>query len=102
NTQGTAPGSMYWDSKTLIASMPGVPYEMKTMMELTVLPFIKKHFTLPSIIHSHIYTAGVGETVLSDALVNFERNLPENFSLAYLPSVGKVRLRLSGHGENAT
>lgn len=100
NTQGTAPGSIYWEQNKLIASMPGVPYEMKAMMELTVIPFIKKHFKLPYIIHSHIYTAGVGETTLSDALVEFEKNLPEHFSLAYLPSVGKVRLRLSGHGEN--
>lgn len=98
NTQGTAPGSLYFGNNCMIASMPGVPYEMKKMMELTVIPLIKERFTLSAIIHSHIYTAGVGETVLADALVEFEKNLPDNFSLAYLPGVGKVRLRISGHG----
>ncbi len=100
NTQGTAPGSMYFDNGTMIVSMPGVPYEMKKMMELAVIPAIKEKYTLPAIINSHIYTAGVGETILADALVDFEKNLPPNFSLAYLPSVGKVRLRISGHGKD--
>ncbi|MCO5233435.1 MAG: CinA family nicotinamide mononucleotide deamidase-related protein [Chitinophagales bacterium] len=99
NTTGTAPGSMYFSKNTLIASMPGVPYEMKAMMRLTIIPTIKNHFTLPFIHHSYIYTAGVGETILSDALVDFEKHLPSHFSLAYLPSVGKVRLRITGKGE---
>lgn len=99
NSQGTAPGSMYFENGKMIVSMPGVPYEMKSMMELTVIPTILQKFELPFIIHTHIYTAGVGETLLADALVDFEKNLPSNFSLAYLPSVGKVRLRISGHGE---
>lgn len=100
NTQGTAPGSIYYKDDCMIASMPGVPYEMKDMMRLTVIPSIKERFRLPYIINSHVYTAGVGETILADALVDFEKNIPKNFSLAYLPRVGKVRLRISGHGED--
>lgn len=100
NTQGTAPGSLYLSENTLMASMPGVPYEMKKMMELTVIPAIKEKFSLPFIVNKYIYTAGVGETILSDALVQFEEKLPENFSLAYLPSVGKVRLRLTTRGND--
>lgn len=100
NTQGTAPGSIYYKDDCMIVSMPGVPYEMKDMMKLTVLPLIKERYRLPYIMNSHIYTAGVGETILADALVDFEKNIPKNFSLAYLPNVGKVRLRISGHGEN--
>lgn len=100
NTQGTAPGSLYLSENTLMASMPGVPYEMKKMMELSVIPAIKEKFSLPFIINKYLYTAGVGETILSDELVEFEKNLPENFSLAYLPSVGKVRLRLTGRGND--
>ena len=100
NTQGTAPGSLYLSENTLMASMPGVPYEMKKMMELTVIPAIKEKFSLPFIVNKYIYTAGVGETILSDALVEFEKKLPENFSLAYLPSVGKVRLRLTSRGND--
>jgi nicotinamide-nucleotide amidase len=100
NTQGTAPGSLYLSENNLMASMPGVPYEMKKMMELSVIPAIKEKFSLPFIINKYLYTAGVGETILSDELVEFEKNLPENFSLAYLPSVGKVRLRLTGRGND--
>ncbi len=100
NTQGTAPGSLFISDNYLMASMPGVPYEMKKMMELSVIPAIKEKFSLPYIVNKYLYTAGVGETILSDALKQFEENLPKNFSLAYLPSVGKVRLRLTTRGNN--
>ncbi|MCO5230240.1 MAG: competence/damage-inducible protein A [Chitinophagales bacterium] len=101
NSMGTAPGSIYLSEKNIIVSMPGVPYEMKAMMQKTVIPTIKEKFELPSIQHSYIYTAGVGETILSDALKEFEKELPAHFSLAYLPSVGKVRLRITGQGKDA-
>ncbi|MCO5248060.1 MAG: CinA family nicotinamide mononucleotide deamidase-related protein [Chitinophagales bacterium] len=100
NPKGTAPGSIYFEHDRMIVSMPGVPYEMKAMMQETVLPLIQKKYKMSAIVLSHIYTAGVGETVLSEALQDFEKNLPQNFSLAYLPSVGRVRLRISGKGDN--
>ena len=99
NYRGTAPGSIYYHEKSMIVSMPGVPYEMKDMMTETVIPLIRQKFNLSIIINTHLYTAGVGETILSDALVNFEKNLPPDFSLAYLPSIGKVRLRITGRGQ---
>jgi len=98
NTEGTAPGTLYYENGKMVASMPGVPYEMKKMMEVYVLPFIREHYPLPFIINRNLLTAGVGETVLAEALTHFEQNLPEHFKLAYLPNVGKVRLRISGSG----
>lgn len=101
NTTGTAPGTIFRKGNKMVASMPGVPYEMKAMMELTVLPYIKKEFQLPLIIHRNIMTAGAGETQLAGRLVDFEKELPQGFKLAYLPSVGKVKLRISASGANA-
>lgn len=100
NTQGTAPGTIFYKNGKMVASMPGVPYEMKAMMERDVLPFIRSHFHLPFIINRSIMTAGVGETQLAELLQDIEKNLPENFKLAYLPNVGKVRLRISGFGND--
>ena len=99
NSQGTAPGTIFMKEGRMVASMPGVPYEMKAMMERDVLPFIRTHFKLPYIINRHILTAGVGETQLAAALVEFEQSLPAHFKLAYLPNVGKVKLRISGSGD---
>lgn len=100
NSQGTAPGTIFYKNGKMTASMPGVPYEMKAMMAETVLPFIQENFQLPFIVHSHILTAGVGETQIAGHLVDFEKALPEHLKLAYLPSLGKVRLRLTGKGDD--
>ena len=100
NSQGTAPGTIFLKNGKMTASMPGVPYEMKAMMTETVLPFIQRNFTLPFIVHSHILTAGVGETQIAGHLVDFEKALPEQIKLAYLPSLGKVRLRLTAKGDD--
>jgi nicotinamide-nucleotide amidase len=102
NTQGTAPGTIFYQNGKMVVSMPGVPYEMKAMMELDVLPFIKRHFKLPFILNRHILTAGVGETQLASKLTDFERELPEGFKLAYLPNIGKVKLRISGTNADET
>lgn len=98
NPQGTAPGTIFIENGKMVASMPGVPYEMKAMMRETVLPFIQKNYNLPIILHSHIHTAGVGETQISQLLVGFEKELPKYMKLAYLPSLGKVKLRLTAKG----
>jgi nicotinamide-nucleotide amidase len=98
NSQGTAPGTIFTKNDKMLASMPGVPYEMKAMMKETVIPYILKNFKLPIILHSHILTAGVGETQISEQLVEIENKLPENMKLAYLPSLGKVKLRLTAKG----
>jgi nicotinamide-nucleotide amidase len=98
NTTGTAPGMIFFENDRMLASMPGVPYEMEAMMNLDVLPFIRSRFKTEVIIHKHILTAGVGETVLAEKVKGLARKLPTNISLAYLPSLGKVKLRLTATG----
>jgi nicotinamide-nucleotide amidase len=80
--------------------MPGVPYEMKAIMENDVLPKLKNRFTLPAIFHKTLLTNGIGESFLAEKIESWEDNLASlNLKLAYLPSPGMVRLRLSGSGK---
>jgi nicotinamide-nucleotide amidase len=87
------------DGKILV-SMPGVPHEMKGMMTDDVIPFLRKKFEMPFIAHRTALTAGVGESFLADHIQAFETGLPANIKLAYLPSYGMVRLRLTGIGSD--
>ncbi len=98
NKNGTAPGMLFEQHGRVFVSMPGVPYEMKSMMTDDVLPFLKKKFTTPKIIHKTIITQGIGESFLSDMISDWENNLPANMKLAYLPSSSMVRLRLTATG----
>jgi nicotinamide-nucleotide amidase len=100
NKNGTAAGMIFKKDGKTIVSMPGVPYEMKGMITDFVIPYLKENYTLPFIVHCNILTAGVGETQLADRLINFEKNKDERIKLAYLPNIGKVRLRLTVKGEN--
>ena len=100
NSLGTAPGMIFSKDEKVIISMPGVPYEMKAMIINTVIPYLQENFQLPTIFHKSILTAGVGETVLAENLKEFEKNKDAQIKLAYLPNVGKVRLRLTIKGEN--
>jgi nicotinamide-nucleotide amidase len=84
----------------IYVSMPGVPHEMKGMMTDAVIPYLLEKFTLPSIAHRTILTAGIGESTLADHIEAFESALPANIRLAYLPSYGMVRLRLTGIGND--
>lgn len=96
NTRGTAPGMWFEYNDKIIVSMPGVPYEMKEMMEQAILPSIKEKFELPYIAHKTILTQGIGESMLADLIGTWEDNLNKyNIKLAYLPAPGMVRLRLS-------
>lgn len=99
NPQGTAPGMCFERAGKLVISMPGVPYEMKVIMKNSVLPLLNDFFVTPVIIHKTIMTTGGAESKLATLLEGWERLLPVNFSLAYLPSPGMVRLRISGTGE---
>ncbi|CAG0903916.1 unnamed protein product, partial [Cyprideis torosa] len=95
NEMGTAPGLWTeWRGK-LIINMAGVPYEMKHLMETQVIPRIKEKYTLPYILHRNLLTMGIPESELSLRLEDFEAQLPNSISLAYLPSGGRVKLRLS-------
>jgi len=98
NRMGTAPGMWFYENNTVFVSMPGVPYEMKGLMQYEVIPKIQKQFKLPFIMHKTIMTYGQGESVIAERIEDFENNLPSYIKLAYLPSFGRVRLRLSAKG----
>jgi nicotinamide-nucleotide amidase len=98
NKRGTAPGMWFEKDGKIFVSMPGVPYEMKGMMEDEVISSLKKRFTLPHIAYRTLLTAGIGESYLSEMIKDFETALPVNIKLAYLPNYGMVRLRLSTSG----
>ena len=100
NSFGTAPGMWFYENKTVFVSLPGVPYEMKGLITSEVLPRIQQQFKLPFIIHKTIMTYGQGESTIAERIEDFENNLPPLVKLAYLPSFGSVRLRLSGKGED--
>ena len=100
NDFGTAPGMWFYENETLFVSLPGVPYEMKGLITHQVLPRIQQQFKLPFIIHRTIMTYGQGESTIAERIEDIENNLPHYIKLAYLPSFGRVRLRLSGKGEN--
>jgi nicotinamide-nucleotide amidase len=95
NRRGSAPGMIFYKDNKIYVSMPGVPYEMQGIIEESVIPLIKEKFELPAIIHRTILTAGIGESALAEIIQDFEKSLPKEIKLAYLPSYGMVRLRLS-------
>ncbi len=105
NKNGTAPGMWFEKTssdnrKVVFVSMPGVPFEMKPMLENSVIPMLKNIFPSRSIVHRTILTQGIGESFLSDILESWELKLPGFITLAYLPQPGLVRLRLSGTGDD--
>ncbi len=102
NKTGIAPGMWFDVNGKIFISMPGVPYEMKAMMQNQVIPKIKERFKLPVIIHKTVLTQGIGESYLSEMIADWEDSLSsDNIKLAYLPSPGMVRLRLSTKGDDA-
>jgi len=100
NKLGTAPGMWFDERGAVWMSMPGVPHEMKHLMESFVLPKIKESYQLPVIYHKLIQTIGIGESWLADLIQDWESDLPRHIKLAYLPSLGQVRLRLTAFGDN--
>ena len=100
NTRGTAPGMWFEKDGVIYISLPGVPHEMKGLIELSVIPKLKSSFDLPAIVHKTLITAGKGESEIAELITDFESNLPQYIKLAYLPSYGMVRLRLTGKSNN--
>ncbi len=100
NPVGTAPGMWFNKGNKVFMSMPGVPHEMKKMMTEQVLPRIAKKYELPVIYHKIIRTIGVGESFLAEKISGWEKKLPDHLRLAYLPSLGEVKLRLTGFGNS--
>lgn len=97
NRNGTAPGMLFQEKGKILLSMPGVPFEMKSIFMDEFLPWIKNNFELPNIIHRTFLTTGVAESIMAERLSDFEKQLPENMSLAYLPSPGILKLRLNSY-----
>jgi nicotinamide-nucleotide amidase len=95
NNHGTAPGMWFEKEGTILISLPGVPYEMKGLMEDHVIPELEKRNNVPKVVHRTIMTQGVPESYLAAMLRDWEDELPECVKLAYLPRPGIVRLRLT-------
>ena len=98
NRVGTAPGMWLKKENTVFVSLPGVPYEMKYLIENEVVPKVVREYKRPFIIHKTVLTYGQGESLVAERIEVWESNLPEFIKLAYLPSPGRVRLRLSARG----
>ncbi len=100
NEFGTAPGMWIPRNGKVVISLPGVPYEMRNLISYQVIPKVIQEFRRPFIIHKTIITYGMGESGIAEILESIEEGLPEEVKLAYLPSLGSVRLRLTGKGPN--
>ena len=100
NKIGTAPGMWFERNGKVFVSMPGVPHEMKLMMKDTIIPRLQKTFKTLTIHHKLIKTIGIGESWLSEKIKSWEDNLPSHIKLAYLPSLGQVKLRLTATGND--
>jgi nicotinamide-nucleotide amidase len=100
NDWGTAPGMWFEHEGRVYVSLPGVPFEMKHLMSNRILPKLREHFKTPIIKHKMIRTVGIGESFLAERIEAWEDALPEPIKLAYLPSFGGVKLRLTTTGDN--
>lgn len=102
NAMGTAPGMLMEHQNTVFISLPGVPYEMRYLIDNEVIPYLVNAFERPYIVHKTLMTYGRGESLIAEQIEDWENNLPNFIKLAYLPSPGKVRLRLTARGTNET
>lgn len=100
NKMGTAPGMWMKKENTVFVSLPGVPYEMKYLVDHEMVPKLVKEYQRPYIVHQTILTYGQGESMVAERIEAWENNLPHFIKLAYLPAPGRVRLRLTARGEN--
>ncbi|WP_027075263.1 competence/damage-inducible protein A [Maribacter antarcticus] len=98
NAHGTAPGMWIHEDGTTFISLPGVPFEMKNLMKVEVLPKLVAFYERPHIIHRTIVTYGLGESAIAQKIEAWEDELPPFVKLAYLPNLGKVRLRMTAKG----
>ena len=104
NRVGSAPLMVFHHGKQILASMPGVPYEMKIAMEEQILPYIENYelqitnYESGHILHRTLQVSGIPESSLAIILEDFENEMPPSLHLAYLPKDGMIRLRLSSYG----
>lgn len=102
NNHGTASGMWFKKGEQVIISLPGVPFEMKSLMTDKIVPALQDHYIRPFILHKTVLTYGLGESVIAERILDWENKLPKDIKLAYLPNLGKVRLRLSSKGYDET
>lgn len=100
NHSGSAPGMLFRKDNCIIASMPGVPFEMKDILDNELIPLLREELQLPVRMHKTILTCGIPESIAADMLTDYEKKLPDQAGFAYLPSPGMLRLRISISGEN--
>ncbi len=98
NRFGSAPGMWIEKQDKVFISLPGVPFEMRALIQNEVLIRLQSKFELPFILHKTLMTYGLGESRLAARIEDWEDNLPPYIKLAYLPNLGRVRLRLSAKG----
>ena len=98
NQYGTASGMWFEKKGRVIISLPGVPFEMQSLMAKKVIPALRKHFIRPFILHKTLLTYGLGESAIAERIFDWENSLPKDIKLAYLPNLGRVRLRLTIKG----
>ncbi len=98
NRYGTAPGMWLENNNCVFVALPGVPFEMKALLKDELIPKLKKRFKTPFIIHRTVLTYGLGESAIANKIEKWEDELPNFIKLAYLPSLGRVRLRLTAKG----
>jgi nicotinamide-nucleotide amidase len=98
NRLGTAPGMWMEKGEKVFIALPGVPYEMKALIEHEVIPKLTSKFLCPFILHRTLMIYGIGESALAARIEAWEDALPEHIKLAYLPNLGQMRLRLSTKG----
>ncbi len=100
NEYGTAPAMWFEKDNQVVVSLPGVPYEMKALITSAIIPALQTRFERPFLLQKTIMTYGLGESVIAERIADWESQLPPPMKLAYLPSLGRVRLRLSSKGQN--
>src|SRR5690606_3953813 len=100
NPLGTAPGMWFDRHDKIFVSMPGVPFEMRSMVNNQVIPRLLQKYSMPVIVHQMIRTAGIGESFLAEKIALWENSLPAHIKLAYLPGEGGVKLRLTAIGDD--
>ncbi len=100
NTRGTASGMLFEENGKVLIAMPGVPFELKGIFEDEVIPWLKKRNGNKILVQHNIKTIGIGESAIAEKIAHVEKELPENISLAYLPGIGQVKIRLTGKGNS--
>lgn len=102
NEKGMAPGLLFDENDQVTIALPGVPPEMEYLTDEHVIPYLEERFALPATQHKHYLTVGIREIILHEKISEFTNLLPDDIGLAFLPSWGMVKLRLTARGYSET